>query len=161
MILIALGSNLPAPGMASPRETVEAALRALEYQGMEVTGRSSLYRTVPFPPSDQPRFVNAVVSVATLHGPEAVLSRLHGIEEAFGRVRRTPNEARTLDLDLIAYGDRVRTTAPILPHPRLEQRNFVLRPLRDVNPDWQHPVSGRSVAELLEAVGHRDIEPIS
>jgi 2-amino-4-hydroxy-6-hydroxymethyldihydropteridine diphosphokinase len=107
------------------------------------------------PPSDQPDYVNGVVAVETRLSPAALLARLHEIERAFGRERRIPNAARTLDLDLIAYHDRVtgpEEGAPILPHPRLAERAFVLLPLQELAPGWRHPVSCVSIADLIRAL---------
>lgn len=150
MILIALGSNLPGP-VGTPRETVEAALAALPGVGVRVLGRSPWYRSAPVPPSDQPWFVNGVASVA-VDGvdPVGLMDRLHAIEATFGRRRDgIRNAARTLDLDLLDMDGMVRPAAPTLPHPRLTERAFVLRPLADLVPDWRHPVDGQSVAALL------------
>jgi 2-amino-4-hydroxy-6-hydroxymethyldihydropteridine diphosphokinase len=155
MILVALGANLPHERWGSPRATCEAALQALERAGMRVVARSRWYRSLPQPPAAQPEFVNAVVALETELAPAALLAALHAIEVSFGRRRGAANAARTIDLDLIAYHDRVSDGAdggPVLPHPRLGERAFVLRPLADVAPDWRHPASGRSVAAFLAAL---------
>ncbi len=150
MILVGLGANLEHPHYGPPRETLEAALEALRRSGVVVLTRSRWYRSAPVPPSDQPWFVNAVASVETSLSPAALLATLHEIEARFGRSRRRRNEARVLDLDLLAYHDRVSAPGecPVLPHPRLAERAFVVLPLAEVAPDWRHPVSGRSAAEL-------------
>ena len=82
--------------------------------------------------------------------PADLLAKLHEIEAGFGRVRHRANDARVLDLDLLAYHDRASAPgeSPILPHPRLAERAFVVLPLAEVAPDWRHPVSGLSAAEL-------------
>ncbi|MDE1147946.1 MAG: 2-amino-4-hydroxy-6-hydroxymethyldihydropteridine diphosphokinase [Azospirillaceae bacterium] len=152
MILVGVGSNLSVPGIGGPREVVEAAVAALAGEGVSVAALSPWYRSAPVPLSDQPWYVNGVLSVATDLDPPALLARLHAVEEAFGRVRRQVNEARVLDLDLVAYGGYVRETAPVLPHPRMHQRAFVLLPLRDLVPGWRHPVSGLSVDALIAAL---------
>ncbi len=156
MILVALGSNLAGRGHAGPRETCEAALDALEARGVRVAGRSRWWRTAPVPASDQPWFCNGVAVVETDLGPAGLLALLHGVEDEFGRVRRVRNEARVIDLDLIAHGDRVSDgpDAPILPHPRMHERAFVLLPLLDVAPGWRHPRLGLTAAELA-----RDLPP--
>jgi len=134
--------------------TCEAALEALAAAGVGVRARSPWYRTAPVPASGQPDFINGVVEAATGLDPAALLSLLHRIEADFGRVRGRPNAARTLDLDLLAYGAAVRDgpDAPILPHPRLHERGFVLFPLRDVAPGWRHPKLGKGIAELIAAL---------
>jgi len=154
MILIGLGSNLPSEA-GGPRETIEAALHALGDAGIAVERRSRFYRTAPVPVSDQPWYVNAVAAVTTKLPPRDLLAALHRIEAQFGRVRRERNEARPLDLDLLAYDGRIESGengGPILPHPRLHERAFVLLPLADIAPDWRHPISGKSVAELIAAL---------
>jgi len=152
-ILIALGANLPSERFGPPINALEAALAVLEQRGVRICRRSRWYESAPVPASDQPWYVNGVVEATTLLGPEPLLRLLHEIESAFGRVRREVNAPRTLDLDLIAYGDLVRTeAAPILPHPRMAERAFVLIPLLDVRPDWRHPVLNRTAAELAAAL---------
>lgn len=151
-VLIALGGNLPS-WVGAPRTTLEAALAALEEAGVRILRKSSWYVTAPVPASDQPWFTNGVVSAETDLGPEALLELLHGIEAAFGRVREEKNGARTLDLDLLAHGEAVQTEKnPILPHPRLHERAFVMVPLAEIAPDWRHPVLNRTAAEILAGI---------
>lgn len=154
MILIGLGANLPHPVYGLPRRTCEAALSAMDSAGLRVLCRSRWYESEPVPPADQPWFVNGVAEVTTTLGPGELLERLHGIEAAFGRVRRQANEARILDLDLLAYGRLVSAPgeSPVLPHPRLAERAFVVLPLAELAPDWRHPVSGLSARELAAAL---------
>ncbi|HEX9790222.1 MAG TPA: 2-amino-4-hydroxy-6-hydroxymethyldihydropteridine diphosphokinase [Kiloniellales bacterium] len=150
MILIALGANLSSSRHGTPQETCEAALAALQANGVRIVRRSRWYRSAPVPPSGQPPFVNGVAEVATDLPPGDLLSLLHRIEAELGRVRRERNEARVLDLDLLAYGGRISAPGevPELPHPRLADRAFVVLPLADVAPAWRHPVSGLSPAEM-------------
>ena len=154
MILVAIGSNLPHPVHGAPIRVCEAAVKAISISECRILSVSQWFSSAPVPVSDQPDFVNGVVSVETDLSPARLLGKLHGIEADFGRQRGVPNAARTLDLDLIAFGDLVMNDgkAPILPHPRLSGRAFVLFPLLDVAPDWIHPVSGVSVSELAAAL---------
>lgn len=164
MILIAIGANLSGPS-GTPRDNCEAALVALGARGVRVTRRSRWYRTPPWPPgSDQPWYVNGVAAVETGLDPAALLAVLHAVERQFGRLREpgTVNAPRPLDLDLIDYDGLVRDgPAPVLPHPRVEGRAFVLRPLAEVAPGWRHPRSGRPLAELLAGLpGDAVAEPL-
>jgi len=150
LILIAYCANLPSQGYGSPADTCLAALTALEARGVKILRRSPFYESAPVPVSDQPWYVNGVAQVDTRLSPEELLALLHELERQFGRERRELNEARVMDLDLIAYGQRVRDAPPpILPHPRMADRAFVLLPLRDIAPGWVHPVSGRTVEQLI------------
>jgi 2-amino-4-hydroxy-6-hydroxymethyldihydropteridine diphosphokinase len=162
MILVGLGANLPHPRHGPPRATLEAALRELESAGAAVTGRSRWYATAPVPISDQPDYINGVAVVETSQSPRELLALLHHLEAAFGRIRTVRNAARSIDLDLLAYHDVVDEVGPpILPHPRLAQRAFVLHPLHDVAPGWVDPRSGRSVEALLrELPPDQSIRPL-
>lgn len=154
VIFIGLGANLPHPEYGSPRQTCEAALAALEQAEISVLRRSRWYESTPVPPSNQPLFVNAVAEVATDLAPADALAALHRVEQALGRRRGVPNAARVLDLDLLAYGRIVSApgAVPVLPHPRLSERAFVVLPIAELAPAWRHPVSGHTAAELAEAL---------
>ncbi len=152
MIYIALGANLPHPRFGPAADTLRHALAALEREGIGIDAVSRFYRSAPVPPSDQPDYVNAVARVRSALDPAALLERLHAIEAAFGRVRHERNEARVLDLDLLLYGDLVlegQDGGPVLPHPRMHRRHFVLMPLAELAPDLVHPLLGVDIRGLL------------
>jgi 2-amino-4-hydroxy-6-hydroxymethyldihydropteridine diphosphokinase len=150
LILIGLGANLDSLVWGSPRQTLTAALAALEAAGVAALARSGWYRSAPVPPSEQPWFINAVVSVATPLAARDLLALMQKTEIAFGRVRAERNAARVLDLDLLDYrGERIETPELILPHPRMHQRRFVLEPLAELAPQWRHPVLGQTTEQLL------------
>ncbi|WP_413203500.1 2-amino-4-hydroxy-6-hydroxymethyldihydropteridine diphosphokinase [Rhodospirillum sp. A1_3_36] len=148
MIFIALGANLPGPA-GTPQETLSLALSELDREGVSILSLSRWYRSTPVPKSDQPDFINGVAQVKTELAPDGLLATLHRVERRLGRVRSVPNAARCVDLDLIDYGGLVMEGPPILPHPRAAERLFVLEPLRDLAPNWRHPVMGLSVTDLV------------
>ena len=154
MIIIGIGANLTSPRYGAPRATCGAALESFAKTGLTIIARSRWYESAPVPISDQPWFVNGVVTVSTTLSPQALLDLLHNIEHSFGRVRRVRNEARILDLDLIAYDDLVieGEEGAILPHPRMHQRAFVLLPLVELAPDWVHPVLKTPIEKLVSAL---------
>jgi len=135
---------------------LEAALKEVGRRGEVVVRRvSPWYRTAPVPASDQPWYVNAVAEVETSLAADALLALLHEIEESFGRIRTVPNAARHIDLDLLDFNGEISAGGPsraILPHPRMADRAFVLRPLADLAPDWRHPCTGASIQALLAAL---------
>jgi 2-amino-4-hydroxy-6-hydroxymethyldihydropteridine diphosphokinase len=150
MILIGLGANMPTAAYGPPERALEEALRRLDARGAATRARSRLWRTAPVPASDQPDYMNAVARLATALAPAALLETMLAVERELGRERRERWGPRTLDLDLLAYGDLVLDEAGLtLPHPRLAERAFVLLPLSEIAPGWRHPVSRLTVAELV------------
>ena len=155
-IFVAIGSNLPTARGGSPLASCERALLALTEEPVSILARSRWYRSAPVPASGQPDFVNGVVRIRTALSPCDLLATLHAVEDRLGRTRRRRNEARVIDLDLIAYGRVCRepgvSGGPVLPHPRLAERAFVLLPLKDIAAGWRHPASGRALSDLIAAL---------
>ena len=174
--LIALGSNEESV-WGNARVTVQKAMLRVSELAVSAPICSMLYTTPAFPAGSGPAFVNAVMTFDAELSPHDMLAALHKIEAAAGRTRATRWGQRTLDLDLIAMGAQVLPDAEtfdmwrnlpldaqtkqtpdtlILPHPRLQDRSFVLVPMVDVAPDWMHPVLGRTARELCAALPTKD-----
>ena len=167
--LLAFGANENSH-FGSPAETIRWALGAFDHESVTVVAVSRFFRSPAFPAGAGPEFVNAAALIDSALEPSALLAELHRIEAMAGRVRARRWGQRTLDIDLIAFADRILPDTPtlrswmdlpldqqaqvapqdlILPHPRLHERAFVLVPLADVAPDWRHPLTGDSIGGML------------
>jgi 2-amino-4-hydroxy-6-hydroxymethyldihydropteridine diphosphokinase len=157
MILIALGSNMPGP-WGSSRQTVELAVTELNQFPLRCMKVSRLIITKAYGVENQPDFVNAVVEIETALSPESLLRKLHQIERAAGRKRGRRWGPRTLDLDLLVYHNVKRSQRGpvqkplVLPHPGISQRSFVLEPLCEIAPQWKHPSSHLTAAQMLRSL---------
>lgn len=160
-VAVAFGGNLPGPH-GRPEEVVEQALARFGDEGLKLIRRSRLWRSAAWPDPSEPAFVNGVALVETSLTPRETLAALHRIEAGFGRTRGRANAPRVLDLDLIAFGRLVLDTPELtLPHPRAAERLFVMGPLAEVAPEWRHPVTGRTAAELASSARlGRDASPL-
>lgn len=174
--LVALGGNLPSDS-GEPAQTLAAALATFAAESLQLVDVSRFFDTPCFPAGAGPDYVNAAARLHSHLTPQQVLAALHRIEARFGRLRQQRWGMRTLDIDLVAAGqlvlpddathDHWRALAPaaqigatpsqlILPHPRLQDRAFVLVPLAEIAPDWVHPVTGLSVTEMVGALAPQD-----
>ncbi len=179
--LVAFGANQQISGM-DLSETLDAAARKLAGPDLEVLAMSRFYASPCFPAAAGPDYVNAVALLGTSLEPADLLLRLHLVEAEFGRARVQRWGPRTLDLDLLAYGELVLPDAAtqdhwrelppygqarlapdqlILPHPRLQDRAFVLVPLAEVAPDWRHPRLGLTVLEMLSRLELAEIAKVT
>ena len=181
-VLVALGANLPFEG-EPPDRTLLRATKALSEEGLAVLALSRFYATPCFPAGAGPDYVNAaaVLDCGSEDDLASILARLHEVEARFGRKRIQRWGMRTLDIDLLAVGDSVlpdpeaqdawrnlaltqqMKAAPdqlILPHPRLQDRAFVLVPLADIAPDWVHPRTGQTVRAMLDALPQEDRDAV-
>lgn len=174
---IALGANLPS-ATGAPLDTLSKALKFLERESAYPTALSAWYETPAFPIGSGPDYINGVVKVKTELTALELLAVIGGIEEKLGRVRENRWDARVCDLDILAFNDAVmpskkvqsywrklpldkqRDLTPeelILPHPRLQDRAFVLVPFADLDPNWQHPVTGLNVLQMIAALNPEDL----
>lgn len=152
-VVLGLGSNL-----GDREAAIAQALARLRARGFRARLVSSLYLTEPVGGPPQGLFLNAVAAGATAAAPEALLADCLAVERELGRVRGEPNGPRTIDVDILFYGALVRPgPAPIVPHPRLSERRFVLEPLLEILPDLVHPGLGASVRELSARCADRSL----
>ncbi|MBK6897297.1 MAG: 2-amino-4-hydroxy-6-hydroxymethyldihydropteridine diphosphokinase [Alphaproteobacteria bacterium] len=152
MIIIGLGANIPSE-FGPPEKTLQAAVNAIgDIEGIEILEVSSIWHSAPIPVSDQPWYANAVCVIETQIPPSNLLKELKAIEKNFGRLEKERNAPRVLDLDLLAYDRLIIMDAPILPHPRMHERAFVLYPLHEIAPDWIHPALETSLEEMLASL---------
>jgi 2-amino-4-hydroxy-6-hydroxymethyldihydropteridine diphosphokinase len=166
MILIALGANLPHPKLGPAPAVFDAAVEELQACGLVLVKRSNIYENAAVGPGEQPDYSNAAVAMTGSDDAPYLLQLLLDIEQRLGRERQERWGPRIIDLDLIAVGAQVvpeqgtwedlskdsdadPKQSLILPHPRAHKRSFVLKPLMDIAPDWQHPVLNKSVGGLL------------
>ncbi|MCY4180325.1 MAG: 2-amino-4-hydroxy-6-hydroxymethyldihydropteridine diphosphokinase [Litoreibacter sp.] len=177
---IALGANATS-SIGTPLLTIKGVILSLADDSLSISKVSRFYATPAFPAGSGPDFVNAVLEARTSLSATDLLARLHHVEAELGRERHERWGARVIDLDLLSYGDLIypdresfaywfdlpleaqKQTAPeglILPHPRIQDRAFVLGPLCDIAPDWHHPVLGRSARELFDALPLEDRESL-
>lgn len=179
-VAVALGANWS----KKPENNIKYLTRAVTHlssKGFKILAKSSLYKTPAFPAGNGPDFVNAVI-LAQIHTPTCdALASLHYVETTMGRTRPKRWAQRVIDLDLVyadqkvipnesVYNswrhmplDRQMTEAPdqlILPHPRLQDRGFVLVPLAEIAPNWRHPVLGETAAQMLKNLPDEDVAQV-
>ncbi len=179
-IVVGMGGNQPLRD-ADTVNVMHQAMQVVAAGALQIRAVSRFYSTPCFPPGAGPDYVNAAILIETLLGPAALLQVLHAVEHRFGRERAQRWGMRTLDLDILTFGqtilpDRVGQSAwmnlppeqqpgatpdhLILPHPRLQDRAFALVPLADVAPEWSHPVLGQTARQLCAALPQAEIDSV-
>lgn len=148
IVYIAFGSNI-----GDRYEAVEKALEMIEQRGMKIVKKSKIYQTEPYGYTDQPEFINGAVCVETLLNAREVLVNLLDVEGEIGRVREFKWGPRIIDLDIIFYNNDIISEEDLkVPHPDMQNRDFVLGPLMDICPELIHPLLGEKVKELYNKI---------
>ena len=171
-VLVALGSNL-SENLAESLDVVERAIEILSLDSIKISNKSQIYQTPAFPVGSGPDFINCVLAAETNLSPEELLNEFHEIEANLGRVRDKRWGQRMIDIDLLSYEGLIKPNADIvkswilmalsdqmkrtpehliLPHPRIQDRGFVLVPMADVAPHWRHPVLGKTTLEMRDVL---------
>jgi 2-amino-4-hydroxy-6-hydroxymethyldihydropteridine diphosphokinase len=153
---LGLGSNV-----GDREANLRAAIERLEAPDLRVLRVSPVYETEPVDYTEQRWFLNLVVEAETSLFPMQLLARVARIERALGRLRTVPKGPRSIDIDILLYGKAViRSEALEVPHPRMDERRFVLAPLADLAPDLRHPIAHRTVSEMLAAAPPQTIRRV-
>lgn len=147
-VYLSLGSNA-----GDREEMLRNATRLLDSPALHITRMSSIYETEPQDVRRQPWFLNMVLEAETTLFPKQLLKRVQKVELELGRKRLAPRGPRTIDIDILLFGDTVIETAELsVPHPRMTERRFVLEPMTELSPDLRHPVSRRTMRDLLGTI---------
>ncbi len=158
-VYIAIGSNL-----GNKKLNIEMAKFKLQNDSIKIVKSSSNFESNSWPNPKKPKFINAVIEINTVLSPEKLLNKCNKIELELGRKRFKKNEPRTCDIDIIDYDQKIfkskSLTNLILPHPSMEQRNFVLLPLFEISKNWKHPVKKVNITKLISFLKDSDLRAI-
>jgi len=158
-VYIAIGSNL-----GNKKLNIELAKSKLHNHLIKIVKSSSNYETNSWPDPNKPKFVNIVLKIKTALSPEELLKKCNKIELELGRKRFKKNEPRTCDIDIIDYDQKIiksnSLTNLVLPHPSIEQRNFVLLPLFEISKNWKHPIKKVNIVKLISFLKEEDLRAI-
>ena len=154
MILLSLGSNLPSK-FGDSKNTILKCYEFFNNNDIKILKKSSFYETFAIPNKSDPKFVNSVISVETKFSAEELIKYIFKVEEKFDRKREQINAPRTCDIDIVDFNSEIinifnENISLEIPHPRLEQRSFVLYPIREIDKNWKSPLSGKKIDQLIE-----------
>ena len=154
MILLSLGSNLPSK-FGDSKNTILKCYEFFNNNDIKILKKSSFYETFAIPNKSDPKFVNSVISVETKFSAEKLIKYILKVEEKFDRKREQINAPRTCDIDILDFNSEIinifnKNISLEIPHPRLEQRSFVLYPIREIDKNWKSPLSGKKIDQLIE-----------
>ena len=155
MIYIGLGSNL-----GNRIQNIENAKYLLKSHGIDILKSSSYYETLSWPDTSNPKFINIIIESSTNFSADRLIKIFKLIEKKLGRRKGPRNSPRTCDIDLISYRDKIFLDKIVIPHKRMSKRNFVLIPLFEIAPDWTHPITKKSVKDLIFSLPIKDITTI-
>lgn len=149
LLLVGLGSNV-----GNREKQIREAVERIQSSDIQFLALSPIYESEPWGVDHQTSYLNAVAAFSTQLEPDPILSHLQSIEKQMGRTSKSDLKPRSIDLDVLAYGNENFTRSDFeIPHPRMPQRRFVLKPLVEVCPLWIHPVSGKTPKEMLDTCG--------
>ena len=155
MVYIGIGSNL-----GNRINNIENAKYLLKFNGINILKTSSYYETPSWPNQNYPKFLNIVIKSNTKIPPKKLINIFKSIEKQLGRLRTFKNSPRTCDIDIISYGNKITSKNLIIPHRRMSKRNFVLIPLFEIEPNWIHPKTKKSIKRLIFSLPIKDITTI-
>ena len=164
MIFLSLGSNLSSK-LGNRFDNLDFSLLLLENYGISIIKKSNFYETPSYPNNKNPKFINLIVSVKTNLPPIDLLSVLLFVEEKIERKRDIKNQPRTCDVDIIDYNGKIydlnyKNFNLLIPHKEMNSRNFVLFPLKEIEPNWKHPKTKESIDTLIEKLSLEDRKSI-
>ena len=160
MLLLGLGSNLSS-SFGDRFKNIELAITYLESYQFKLIKKSSYYETFSYPDRNNPKFINVVIEVSVNLPPVDLASVLIFVEEKLERVRKEKNEPRTCDIDIIDYYGKVlnfkyKDHIYKVPHQKLNYRNFVLYPIKEIEPEWKHPETNEKISSLIDKLSEED-----
>ena len=159
IVFLSIGSNL-----GNKKKNIELVKFKLEKNNIKIIKSSKNYETLSWPDKKKPKFVNIVLKIKTYFSPKDLMKKCLYIERELGRLRKKKNEPRTCDIDIIDYDQTIiKSNNSInlnLPHPHIEQRNFVLLPLFEISKNWKHPVNKVNIAKLISFLKEEDLRAI-
>ena len=160
MIILAIGSNLPSK-FGNRFENIDLSINHLEKQNIKIINKSSFYETPSYPDEKNPKFINIAIEIETNITPKKLASILITIENSFDRKREKKNDPRTIDIDIIDYKNEIinfmlKDLNFNVPHVELKNRNFVLYPLKEIKPNWKHPVTNEHINTLIDKLSQNE-----
>ena len=160
MIYLNIGSNLPSQS-GGRKDNINRAIKYLKELSLKIIKISSFYETPSYPNKSDPKFINICIKLKTELEPSVLLGKIKEIEVKLGRIRLNKNEPRTCDIDIIDYDGKIIDNENLtVPHPKSHIRNFVIYPLKEIEPEWEHPIYKKKIDKFfteLDKNSHNEI----